>query len=432
LGPAFCDHHLHLDEMLQWAAAVDLGGCVDAAGIRTALDLASKGEGEEKDWLTAFGLDLNRFEGWGASPMAVLDQAVAARPVAVFSQDLHSVFINQRAAESAGIKNCPDGLLREEKCLPIREALPAPEGRDLAEALARIAGDLHALGIVAVDDMGGAAIHLRLHALDTAESLPLKITTSLHEADLYDTRLSDFKTGRRRGRLQDGPLKLFADGSLGSRNAFMLLPYQGSEDRGQLNYTKRHLAGLIRSARARELSLAVHAIGDAAVREVIGHLGPGDRMEHAQHMHKEDVARLAATGAAACVNPSHIELDWRSCEHVLPEGGLGAYPLAWLADAGVPLLFASDAPVMPPGPLAQVRWAETRQTKNGEPKDGWFAEQRMGRMQALRAIWPRGASLSSGAPADLLALSADVSTLPANELEEVQVKGLWLEGERQV
>jgi predicted amidohydrolase YtcJ len=174
------------------------------------------------------------------------------------------------------------------------------------------------------------------------------------------------------------------------------------------------------------------------VRMAASVLGPQDRIEHAQHIHPDDLTRLAQAGCTACVNPSHMEVDWQAAERMLPNQGRGSYPLASLLGAGVPIVFGSDAPVAEANPLHAMMWAVQRADQQGHPPGGWQPQEKIRPDQALAASTHLAANacladgthvMAKGKAADLMALDGDPFETPPEQWPRLQVKKVWLEGQ---
>jgi predicted amidohydrolase YtcJ len=203
------------------------------------------------------------------------------------------------------------------------------------------------------------------------------------------------------------------------------------------------LAEAMRLAAEAELDLAVHAIGDAAVRSVLdayehtraAHPPLAARMmriEHAQLIHPNDVARFASLGVIASMQPIHATADWRAAN--AHWGARARHGYAWrtLLDAGAMLAFGTDAPVERIEPLASLYAATTRQDGHGEPPGGWHPAQRVSLEEAVRAYTSgsaaaerasaRRGSLSPGRDADLVVLAPDPFPLAADALLATRVE----------
>ncbi|MFW6084037.1 MAG: amidohydrolase, partial [Gemmatimonadota bacterium] len=244
--------------------------------------------------------------------------------------------------------------------------------------------------------------------------------------------------------LRIGCLKGFVDGSLGSHTAAMLEPFTDApDDRGLLVNEPDDMRRWIVGADAAGLQLAVHAIGDRANRllldifeETAEANGPRDRrprIEHAQHVHPDDIPRFAELGVIASMQPYHAIDDGRWAEEIIgPERAKTTYPFRSLLDAGAHVAFGSDWFVAPPTPLEGIYAAVTRRTLDGENPDGWVPEQRITVEEAL-AAYTRAAAYASfeedvkgtlepGKLADLVVLGRDITAIPPEEVRDVEVR----------
>jgi hypothetical protein len=233
-----------------------------------------------------------------------------------------------------------------------------------------------------------------------------------------------------------GPVKLFADGALGSRTAHLLQPYEGRADgyRGVPTLTADELAEEMRHAADASLDLAVHAIGDAAVRAVLNAYATTRtaypplaerllRIEHAQLIQPDDLSRLRPLGTIASMQPSHAVADRHTADQHW--GARAEHGYAWRAvlDAGATLAFGTDAPVERIEPLFSLHAATTR--------GGWHAEQALTLEEAVRAYTlgsamaerasQRRGRLTRGMDADLVVLSCDPFVEEADALLDTRV-----------
>jgi len=234
-----------------------------------------------------------------------------------------------------------------------------------------------------------------------------------------------------------GALKMFADGALGPRTAWMLEPYEGTAgEHGIPTLSEEQLVEDVRKASAAGLSCAVHAIGDAACRAVLDafeQAGPRPagaaphRLEHAQLLHPADLPRLARLGVVASMQPIHATSDMIIADRHWGERSATAYAWKSLLDSGAVLAFGSDCPVEIPDPLAGIHAAVTRRRADGTPGPaGWRPGQKLSVEQAVRA-YTVGAALAAGrereqgriAPgmlADLTVLDRDIFSIDPHEI----------------
>jgi predicted amidohydrolase YtcJ len=232
----------------------------------------------------------------------------------------------------------------------------------------------------------------------------------------------------------------------------MLEPFDdgGPDDRGILTIELDDLVGRIRAARAAGIGVAVHAIGDAAVRLVLDAAAiaradrePGAaeqilRIEHAQLVHPDDVPRFAQLDVIASMQPLHATSDMRIADRRWGDRCLTSYAWRALLDSGARLAFGTDCPVEPPEPLRGIHAAVTRQLPGGDPPSGWYPEQRVSVAEAIRAYTVGSADalgwgtelgmLAPGYLADAVALTADPYAADPSTLAEIAVHATIFDG----
>ena len=228
--------------------------------------------------------------------------------------------------------------------------------------------EAHARGLTGIHDFQrehGLAAWQRLNG---ARSLTLRVWASLPAERLGEIIALGLRSGLGDEWLRIGPVKAFADGTLGSRTAWMLEPF-GDAGLGESLLSAEELRDLAGRAPtpastrgARDRRAANRAVLDAlaATRERWEPRGLRPRIEHAQLLHRDDLRRFAELGVTASMQPSHAPSDRPLAEAVWGDRCTGAYALGSLAASGAPLCFGSDAPIEPLDPLAGVQAAATR------------------------------------------------------------------------
>ena len=223
------------------------------------------------------------------------------------------------------------------------------------------------------------------------------------EAATYPERLDDLVAmGVGTGdvlaeNLRVGPLKVIADGSMGSRTAHCIVPYPDplpGYPNGKPNYTRPELLALLRRAREARLRAAVHAIGDAACHDVLDAFevsGARGSVEHVQCVAPADLPRFARLKLVASIQPAHQLEDVGVVDLVWPDAKGRAYPMLDLLRAGTRLAFGSDAPVASLDPWKAIEAACHRPYR---------ADQALTPLAALQAS--TRTTLSVGQPADLV------------------------------
>jgi predicted amidohydrolase YtcJ len=355
--------------------------------------------------------------------------------------------------ERLGATRKPAGVLVDGAMALVAGKVPPPRAQDRDLALQEAQGLLVRHGITAVADMGtsiedwmtfrraGDAGRLRLRIMAYADGIPtmLLVGGTGPTQWLYDDRL----------RLNG--VKLFLDGALGSRGAWLKAPYAddpGNRGLPRLNGTQ--LRNLMSRAAMDDYQVAVHAIGDAANAEVLGAIEElsgdysGDRrwrIEHAQIVDPADMARFGRHGIVASMQPVHQTSDRTMAEARLgPQRLTGAYAWRSIHAAGAPLAFGSDAPVEMPDPLSAIAAAISREDAGGQPFGGWQPQEVVPIEQALAAqtavaAWAgfgegRFGRLVPGERADFVVLDGDPTLASAADIRHIRVLETWIAGQR--
>lgn len=397
--PALTDAHIHLVEAARAVNQVDLSG---AATLEEGLALVAAAHRRLGDgaWLEGTGWDVVRWGGWPTA--ADLDRVAPGRAAFLWSRELHQVWVSSAAMAAAGIDattpdppdgrirrdegGAPTGLLHEGASKLVTRLAPEPTTEWLEDAIEAYCRTLPGYGIVAAHDLaqlipdvdlgGGIAILARLA---DAGRLPIRVHASVRTDALEVAIERGLRSGDPLGesdRARLGWLKVFGDGSLYSRTAYLLEPWAidaGRGDppggpRGMPTTTPDEMARLAARAAAAGIATTIHAIGDATARFGLDALGPvagstriWPRIEHLQFVDPADVRRFAELGIAASVQPIHLRGDARWARLGLGERAerIG-YAWRTLADAGALLAFGADAPYEDVDPWPGIALAVTR------------------------------------------------------------------------
>jgi len=311
-----------------------------------------------------------------------------------------------------------------------------------------------AAGLVGVHEMGIDAEDVSVYEeLYAAGELPFRITGYLSSDDAGVAPYLDAgpRAGRGDGLFRVVGAKFYADGSLGARSAALIDDYEDDPgNRGILMQSPDSLYRLILPWREKGFQTAVHAIGDAAVREVLDvyeRLGaaypasdPRPRIEHSQVVAAADVARFAKLGVVPSMQFVHCTSDMPWVEERLGAGrAAGAYAWRSLVEAGSRIPGGSDFPVESINPFLGIYAAVTRQDLAGGPPGGWRGEQRLTIEEAVGAFTTDAAyaahaedvagSLAPGKLADFIVLSEDIFSVNPGEIPSIRVLATVLGGE---
>ncbi len=249
-------------------------------------------------------------------------------------------------------------------------------------------------------------------------------------------------------------IKLFADGALGSRGAWLLAPY--SDRPGHSGHAIISMEEVFQTAVAalrHGFQLCVHAIGDRANREVLDQFERAlkenpqagrdhrFRIEHAQHIDPADIPRLARLGVIASMQGIHLSSDrpWAIDRLGKKRIEEGAYVWQKLLQSGAVVVNGTDAPVEPISPIANFYASVTRKRLDGQPPGGYEPDQKMTRHQALASYTLQAAyagfaekqqgSIQTGKLADFTIFSQDIMTVPEDRLLLTQVDYTIVGGE---
>ena len=430
--PGFVDGHTHF---AMWALSrrqvrLTDAGTRDEAVRRVAAAMPVQG------WIIGQGWDAN---GWDHAPDRGVLDAVQAGPVYLDSLDVHAAWVNSAALARAGIaRDTPDpfggrivrdaageptGLLLERAVELLHAHLPAPPAAMLDEALREAQAEAHRLGLTGIHDVEGDTALEAFERLEAADALRLRVLFHPPVASLAALVRRGVRSGTGTEWLRIGGVKLFLDGSLGTRTAWMLEPYAGSRDRGMPITSGEEAALAMRTAAEAGLAVAVHAIGDAAVRRALDLMTPlprvrvPHRIEHFQCVHPADLGRAAAAGLVVSMQPAHLLTDIPLVDRHWGARGGGAYAFETLRRLGTPMVFGSDVPVASIDPREGLYAALERRDGAGSPPGGWRPEERIAFEAAVHAytagaaaaggIAGRSGTLAPGREADLVAWSFD-------------------------
>ena len=457
LTPGFIDTHVHFIDGGAALASVQLR---DAASPEefTSRIAAFADTIEPGEWILGGTWD---HKNWGGElpRRDWIDDVTPDNPVWVYRLDGHMALANSLALKAGGVdadtpdsaggeilrydNGRPAGILKDNAMSPVTAAVPRASDalldRQVMAAMKYVVGN----GVTTVHDMAdwnSLASYRRLH---TRGELITRIYSVVPLSDWE--RLRDELAARGSGDtwLKIGALKGFMDGSLGSHTAAFLEPFTDApEERGFLINELDDMRSWISGADDAGLQVNVHAIGDSAIRDLLdiyldvaeanGARDRRFRIEHAQHIHPDDIERFAIQDVIASMQPYHAIDDGRWAGNVIgPERSKTTYAFRSLIDAGARVTFGSDWFVAPATPIEGIYAAVTRRTIDGANPDGWVPEQKITVEEALRAYTTEAAyasfeedikgTIKVGMLADLVLLDRDLTTIPPASIPETQV-----------
>jgi len=468
--PGLIDSHGHLYGLALSFTMANLSGTRSKADVMNRLREfeASLPDGE---WLLGRGWDQNDWPEQAFPNRADLDSEFPERPVWLRRIDGHAAWGNSLAIVQADrdlagdwqpeggfihrdSEGEPSGIFIDGAMEYVDKAVPETSPELIDAALDLATSTMVSLGLTGVHDPGVDREVIALYQKKIAEdAFPLRVYAMADGMqETTDWLCEEGPLNDPSGHLFMRSVKLYADGALGSRGAALLADYSDDPgNRGLMFISEDEMEAALRRVFSCGLQAGVHAIGDAANRQVLDAYekvlaefpeNPGrHRIEHAQILHPDDIPRFSALGVIAAMQPTHATSDmyWAD-ERLGPERLAGAYAWQSLLDSGARLAFGSDFPVEQVNPMLGIHAAVTRQDLEGWPEGGWLPEERVSRADAIRAFTLDAAyagfmeqltgSLEIGKRADFIVLDQDIMQIPAADIASLRVTETWVDGER--
>lgn len=457
LVPGFIDTHVHFAQGGASLSAVQLRNAktpeefsrriADFAKTLRPGEWVLEGNWDHQNW----GGELPR-KDW-------LDELTPDNPVWVYRLDGHMAVANSLALKLAGVDadtanidggeivrdadGYPTGVLKDNALQLVDSAVPLPGDELLDQQIESAMHYVAAQGVTTVHDMSGFRMLASYRRLQAAGKMGTRVYSVVPLNEWATLRDEVAEKGIGDNWLRIGGLKGFMDGSLGSHTAAMLEAFTDApDDKGFLVNTLPDLKRWISDADAAGLQVMVHAIGDSAIRDLLDiyldvsdEHGPRDRrfrIEHAQHIHPDDLPRFAAQNIIASMQPYHAIDDGRWAEKVIgKERAETTYAFRSLIDSGAHVAFGSDWFVAPAMPLLGIYAAVTRRTLDDANPDGWIPAQKITVEQALRAYTSEGAyssfeedvkgTLAPDMLADFVLLDRNLTSIPPEDIRNAKV-----------
>jgi predicted amidohydrolase YtcJ len=470
LLPGLIDAHGHVIDLGFEAVQIQLVGTPNLAAAQERIRAYVQTH-PDRSWYLGDGWNQVVW-GLGRFPLASeLDAVVPDRPAVLYRIDGHALWANSAALRAAGITpetqdpvggrierdatGKPSGVLVDQAMELINPVIPKPSVAEEIAALKAALAHMNSVGLTSAGDAGDSAHVIGLfRQLADQNQLTVRIYAMIR--DTGEDFLSLSKTGPLIGydndRLTVRAVKLFADGALGSRGAALLAPYSDQPDqRGLLFMSDADMEGRVETALKAGYQVNVHAIGDAANRQVLdafeaayrtaGGSGLRNRIEHAQVVAPGDIPRFKQLNLIASMQPTHATSDMNMAEaRIGPERLKGAYAWRAFLDQGTRIAGGSDFPVESDNPFFGLHAAVTRTDHAGQPVGGWHAEQAMTLLEAFRAFTLDAAyaqhqekiigSLEPGKWADFILVDRDLFRIPPADIWRIKVEQTWLAGKR--
>ena len=412
--PGFHDAHWHLPTR----RTADLVGAADEREVvRRLLDFATTLPADA--WITGRGWTPDMFPR-NVAHRRYLDGAFGDRPVVITDRDGHQTLANSRALSLAAVSaetrepaggaiirdadGTPTGLLQETASALVRRELPDPSEDEIYAALRYEMHRAAAFGLTALQVANGLST-AETNAFERAvaeDSMLVRFRVAVpFGKDVSDSALRAYvalRDGARGPLLRYGIAKGMLDGTVDAGTAAMLAPYSIGGGTGLPRFTATELTEAVTRYDSAGIQVALHAIGDLAIRMSLDAFGAAaarngardrrHRVEHLEVPDPVDIPRFAQLGVIASSQAIFAGPDETTLTNYAPLLGpvraSHAMPFRALDDAGAVQAFGSDYPVFSMDPMLGIHIAVTRQMPDGTPPGGWFPEHRIGLEAALR------------------------------------------------
>lgn len=421
-------------------------------------------------WITGRGWNQELWSDRAFPTAQDLDKVVADRPVALARVDSHATWVNSKAMELAGItkdtkspaggeiikdaNGNPTGVFIDNASLLIEAHLPKASNAVYEQQLQAAGEHLLSNGITSMHDAGIGRDVYDFYLKEAVEGdLPVRVYAMVSATD------PELSTMLGNGNIRDAndflyirSVKAYGDGALGSRGAALLEPYSDAPHQHGLLLTQpEDMTQLFTTVLGAGFQLNYHAIGDKANHvalnefettfETLGGVELRNRIEHAQVIAPDDLARFAELKVLPSMQPTHATSDKNMAEDRIGKDRMkGAYAWKTLLDSGIALPLGSDFPVELANPFYGLHAAVTRQDRNNQPVKGWYAHEALTIEQAFRGFTLDAAyaghmedtlgSLTKGKWADFILVDQDIFTIKPEDIWKTKVHATYVAGEQ--
>ncbi|HYE65478.1 MAG TPA: amidohydrolase [Pyrinomonadaceae bacterium] len=468
--PGFNDSHVHFLSGGFQLSSVDLRDADSPQEFAERIRRFAE-QRRSNHWITGGDWDHERWPGAPLPTKELIDAFTPETPVFVNRLDGHMALANSLALKLAGVTREtkdppggfivrdpqtgePTGILKDAAMSFVYKVIPEPSFEEKLAAARAATEHAARLGVTSVQDMSaGEDVGVYQTLLERGE-LKTRIYAVSPLPDWQRLGRAGIRARFGNDLLRIGGLKGFSDGSLGSTTALFFEPYSDAPTTSGLPGPEMFPEGAmlerVRAADRAGLQVMIHAIGDRANDQILSIFeqvtkenGGRDRrfrIEHAQHIRRQDIVRFAEGRVIASMQPYHAIDDGRWAEkRIGHERALTTYAFRSLLDAGAVLAFGTDWNVAPLDPMLSVYAAVTRRTLDGRNPGGWIPAQKITVEEAVRAYTAGSAyaefaenvkgMIAPGKLADLVILTRDIFSIDPTEIEKTRVMMTIMDGQ---
>ncbi|HED08185.1 MAG TPA: amidohydrolase [Ignavibacteria bacterium] len=458
--PGFIDDHVHFTSGGFFLLGLDLSNAKSKEEFKNILkEYVSTRKGR---WITGGNWNHELWKVKKVPTKELIDGFTKETPVFIRRYDGHMGLANSYALKLAGINRDtkspagglivkdkktgePTGILKDNAMELISSIIPEHSHQEYIEAAEAALKYARELGVTTVEDITFPNDLRVYQELEKEGKLTSRIYTRLPINGYKNLVNEGIQYNFGSDKIQLGSLKAYADGSLGSTTAWFFEPYkQDTTTYGLPNdiIQDGRFKKWAFDADKNKLQISVHAIGNRAnayVLDVFSQIKKENpkwdrrfRIEHAQHIRKQDIPRFKEIGVIASVQPEHLLDDgiW-AAKRIGEERAKLTHVYKSLIDAGAVVAFGTDWPVVDLNPMLGLYAAVTRRTDDGKNPNGWLPEQKLTIEEAIKSYTINSAyaafqenvkgSIEPGKLADMVVLSNDILTIDPVKIKDVKV-----------
>ena len=472
--PGFNDSHLHFVHGGRYLLGINLRPAKSKEEfvkiLKDYVKTRKDSSGNVNRWITGGNWDHEQWQDKTMPEKELIDSITEDIPVFISRFDGHVALANSLALKLAGITKDthdpdgglivrnkktgePTGILKDNAMDLVFNIIPQPSLEENVDATLAALEEARRLGVTSVQDMTQPGELDAYKKIMEDGKLTCRIY-SIWPIDRYEEIVrAGITVGNEEGLISRGALKGYADGSLGASTAWFFEPYVSDPSNYGLPMdvvTNGNLEKWAFDVDRNRLQICVHAIGDRAnnfmlnlYERIKNENSPWDRrprIEHAQHLLRDDINRFAEIGVIASVQPYHCIDDgvWAE-KRIGSERIKTTHVYHSLIESGASVAFGTDWPVAPLNPLLGIYAAVTRRTVDGKNPNGWNPEEKISVEDAIKCYTLNAAfasyeekikgSIEEGKLADFVVLSDDILSIDPVKIKDVVVDMTVFDGE---
>jgi hypothetical protein len=475
LVPGFIDSHLHT---LMYGIELDMLDLSDTSSIKDLIaktkKYIKKKDLKKGEWIIGWGWNQDKFENEELPKAKDLDKISTEYPIVLKRECRHLLVANSLALKKADITEAtkvvdgkinldsdgdPNGILRENAQKLVLKAAPETTVKDIKNYIVKSGKKFRENGLTFVqsDDLDDSNVSYKkvlqaYYELADSGQLPVRFNLQLRltTIDQLNEFLSEHKLGKYNDFLTLGPLKIWADGSLGARTAALRESYTDRDNSfGELLCSKEKMEKMAKIAFENEMQIACHAIGDRTIEqfiEVIESLNKEydtnlrHRIIHSQLADYKLLKRMKKAGINTDIQPAFTVSDWKIVANRLGKRReQQSYLWKNMLDLNINTAGSSDCPIEKPDPIWGISCAVTRKDKDKKPDHGWLPQQKITVQDALE-IYTKNAAYNAfeekdkgkievGYKADFTIIDQNPFLIKADELRDINIEATVIGGE---